>query len=247
MADHSSSSLLEIWQGQMNDSATFWQEFFKVPTQGIDPLTPWQPFMEQSYAEWSSLWQQWQNALQQWLTNWSDISGCTLQSNPPFGMFFPPLEDLSRLNQALIQLMEHSTDSLLTGIGALSSGRAAELTVQVAQLETAISDITQHLEAIRTRLEMSTASDVQSELTGEMAHVKTTMAGVTRHLESLTARLETSDTSVMQQVDALRDQMQTTHEATTQQLTALAQRLDEAKAPPKRSGPRTTTRRKPQS
>jgi hypothetical protein len=32
-------------------------------------------------------------------------------------MFFPPLEDLSRLNQALMQLMEHSTDSLLTGIG----------------------------------------------------------------------------------------------------------------------------------
>jgi hypothetical protein len=82
MPDYSSSSLLEIWQDQMHDSATFWQEFFKVPTQSIDSLTPWQPFMEQSYAEWSSLWQQWQNALTQWLTNWANISGCTLQSNP---------------------------------------------------------------------------------------------------------------------------------------------------------------------
>jgi chromosome segregation ATPase len=162
-------------------------------------------------------------------------------------MFFPPLEDLSRLNQALMQLMEHSADSMLTGIGALAPGRAAELTAQVAQLETAISEITHHLEAMRTRLETSATSDVQSELTADMAHVKTTMADVTRHLESLTARLETSDASVSQQVDALRDQMQTTHEATTQQLTALAQRLDETKAPPKRSGPRTTTRRKPQS
>jgi len=247
MADHSNSSLLEIWQDQMNDSATFWQEFFKVPTHSIDPLTPWQPFIEQSYAEWSNLCQQWQNALQQWLTNWSDISGCTLQSNPPFGMFFPPLEDLSRLNQALMQLIEHSTDSMLTGIGALAPGRAAELTEQVAQLVTAISDITHHLEAIHTRLETSAASDVQSELAADMVHVKTTMADVNRYLESLTARLETSDTSVTQQVEALRHQMQATHEATAQQLTALAQRLDEAKAPPKRSGPRTTTRRNPQS
>jgi hypothetical protein len=245
MTDHSSSSLLAIWQDQINDSATFWQEFFKVPIHGIDPLTPWQPFIEQSYAEWSSLWQQWQNALQQWLTNWSDISGCTLQSNPPFGMFFPPLEDLSRLNQALMQLMEHSTDSMLTGIGVLAPGWAAELTAQVAQLDTAITDITHHLEAIRTCLETSAASDVQSEWAAQMAHVKTMMANVTRHLESLTGRLETSDTSATQQIEALRHQMQTTHEATTQQLTALAQRLDESKAPPKRSSPRTTTRRKP--
>jgi hypothetical protein len=247
MTDHSSTSLLEIWQCQMNDSTTYWQEWFKAQMQGIDPLTPWQPLMDQSYAEWSSLWQQWHNALQQWLTNWSNISGCTLQSNPPFGMLFPPLEDLSRLNQALIQLMEQSTDSILTGIGALAPGRAAELTEHVTQLETAISHITGHLEAISTRLETSEASDIQSELAADMAHVKMAMADVTQHLERLITRIETADTSVMQQVEALRGQMQTTHEATAQQLTALAQRLDEAKAPPTRSNPRTTTRRKPQS
>jgi hypothetical protein len=247
MADPSSSSLLELWQCQMSDSTTYWQEFFKAQTQVIDPLTRWQSYMEQSYAEWSSLWQQWHDALEQWLANWSDLSGYTLQSNPPFGMLFPPLEGLSRLNKVVIQLMEHSTDSMLTGIGALVPGRVAELTEQVTQLETAITGINQYLERMTARVETSEASDAQLELTADMVQVKTAMADVHQSLETLTARLETSDTAVTQQVDTLRDQIQTMHEATAQQLTAFAERLDEVTAPPKRSSTRTTTRRQPKS
>ena len=246
MADPSSSSLLEIWQGQINESMTYWQKWLTIQTPSIDQLTPWQSFMEQSYDGWSSLWQHWLNALEQWLTNWADLSGYTLQSNPPFGMLFPPLEELSRLNKAVIELMEQSTDSLLTGFGALAPGRAAELTEHVTQLEAAITDINQHLEAMTTRLETSEASDGQAQLTATMTQLETAMASVNHHIEKITERLETSDTSVTEQVDTLRNQMQTAHEATTQQLTALDQRLAEMTPPaPPANRSRSTTRRKP--
>ena len=63
----------------------------------------------------------------------------------------------------------------------------------------------------------------------------------------MTVRLESTDTAFTAQVDTLRDQMQATHEATAQQLTALAKRLDEMTTPPKRSTTRKTPQRKPKS
>jgi hypothetical protein len=98
MVSHSSIPLLNSWPFQMHDSTTYWQAFFKVQTQNMDALTQWQSCMGQSYTAWLNMWQQRQDALGPWLTNWSDISGYALQSTPPFGRLFPPLDDLSRLN-----------------------------------------------------------------------------------------------------------------------------------------------------
>ena len=247
MADHSSPFLLELWQHQMNDSTTYWQELFKAQSRSIKSLTQWQSCIDQHYAEWSSLWQQWQNTLGQWLTNWSDLSSYALQSNVPYGMLFPSSEDITRLNRVIIQLMEQCADGVFTGLGALGPGRAAELTEQVSQLETAVSDLNQYLEAMTTRLETSVSSEAQAELPPHMRQLETAIADVNQYLETMTARLESTDAAVTAQVDTLRDQIQATHEVTTQQLTVLAKRLDAMATSPKRSTPRKTPQRKPKS
>src|SRR5687767_11424033 len=128
MADNRSPSLFEIWQGQLDDSIKSWQSFLSTQTQSADPSAWWQPIMDQSCTEWSMLWQQWQQALNQWLENGFHIAGCMLRSNAPFGAIFPPLEDLSRLNKVVIDFMEQSTACLLAGFGTLSLGRIAALT-----------------------------------------------------------------------------------------------------------------------
>jgi hypothetical protein len=189
MASYSILPLLDIWQDQIHDSTTCWQEIFKVQEKSVDALTQWQSCMDQSYTEWSSLWQQWQSALRQWLTNWSDISGYTLQSNPSLGMLFPPLGDLSRLNQAVIQLMEQSHESMLTEFGALVADRTAELTAHVTQLATAITSINQHLEMIIARLETSDTF-VTEQVQALRDQMQTAYAATTQQLTALTQRLD---------------------------------------------------------
>jgi hypothetical protein len=187
MASHSSIPLSDIWQYQMHDSTACWQAFFKIQTQNMDALTQWQSCIGQSCTAWLNVWQQWQDALGQWLTSWSDISGYALKSTPPFGMLFPPLDDLSRLHQALIQLMAQSTDIMRTGLGALAPGWAVELTTQVADLETAMTGINQHLETIAARLDTSDTV-VTEQIQALRDQVQTTHAATAQQLRALTQR-----------------------------------------------------------
>jgi hypothetical protein len=196
MADNRSPSLFEIWQGQFDDSAKYWQSFLSTPTLTTDPSAWWQPIMDQSCSEWSTLWHQGQQALTQWLENWSTVTGCTLQSNVPFGATFPLLEDLSRLNKMVADFMEQSAHSILGGFSALSIGHVSTLTEHIERLEATAADINQHLATIAERFDTSDAS-VTKQIDVLRDQVQTTQHALTQYLDALSKRLdelEPSDT-----------------------------------------------------
>jgi hypothetical protein len=189
MPDNRSPSLFDIWQEQLDDSTKYWQSFLSTQTQNTALSAWWQPLIEQNCTEWSALLHQWQQALMQWLENGSNVVGCTLQSEAPFGAIFPPLEDLSRLNKIVIDLMGRSTDGILAGFDMLSLGRVSALTDQIGRLETAVAEINQHLDTLAERLHTSDAS-VTQQVDGLRDQVQTAHDVLSQYLEALTQRLD---------------------------------------------------------
>ena len=188
MADNRSPSLFEIWQGQIDDSTKYWQSFLSKQTQNADPSIWWQPIMDQNCTEWSTLWHQWQQALTQWLENWSNVTGCTLQSNAPFGAIFPPLEDLLRLNKMAVDFVEQSANSILAGLGPLSMRHVSALQEQLERLEITVTEINQHLGTLAERFNTSDAS-VTQQIDILRDQLQTTQGTLTQYLDTLSQRL----------------------------------------------------------